>query len=196
VHIEVAPVGVPERLARPQMVIRNDSDDPDSNRRGGGRGDSDGASTRVQVLEQHRWTSAFDSELRDAFAGAISTRAGAVDVTRGGRLPGQPVYRVAIRVRYLDAILDRQVDAGFGWTITRSDDSRSAICHAAVSQPIGAGMDELVQGIQQTVAAAAHRIAAQISQLQANGSATCEPVASPSASPAAGAARPLAVRIR
>ena len=53
VHLEVGPVGVAERLAKPQIVIRSNG------------GDSDSA--RIQVLEQQRWSSTFDSELRDAF---------------------------------------------------------------------------------------------------------------------------------
>jgi uncharacterized lipoprotein YmbA len=163
IHIEVAPVGVPERLARPQMVVREEGSNP-----------VEGASTRVQVLEQQRWSSPFDSELRDAFGGAIAARAGAVDVTRGGRLPGHPVYRVAIRVQHFDAVLDRQVEARFGWTITRSDDARNAICQVAVSEPAGSGLNGMVQGVQQAVAAAAGQIAAQILQLQATGAARCD----------------------
>jgi uncharacterized protein len=163
VHIDVAPVGVPERLARPQMLIRNAT-----------RNDADPVSTQVDVLEQQRWVSPLDTELRDAFAGAISARAGAIDVTRGGRLPGQPVYRIAIRVGYLDAVLDRQVDAVFGWTITRSDDSRHAICEVSVSRPAGRGMDALVQAVKQSVAVAAEHIARQIMQLQESATAACD----------------------
>jgi uncharacterized lipoprotein YmbA len=162
IHIEVAPVGVPERLARPQMVIRNAS-----------RSAAGPVSPQVDVLEQQRWASSLDSELRDAFAAAIASRAGAVDVTRGGRLPGQPVYRIAIRVGQFDTILDRQVDAVFGWTITRSDDSRHAICEVPVSRPAGKGMDELVQAVKQVVAVAATNIATQLLQLQARGAADC-----------------------
>jgi uncharacterized lipoprotein YmbA len=163
IHIDVAPVGVPERLARPQMLIRNAT-----------RNDADPVSTQVDVLEQQRWVSPLDSELRDAFAGAISARAGAIDVTRGGRLPGQPVYRIAIRVGYLDAVLDRQVDAVFGWTITRSDDSRHAICEVSVSRPAGRGMDALVQAVKQSVTVAAEHIARQIMQLQQGATAACD----------------------
>jgi len=172
--IEVAPVGVPERLARPQMLIRNAGGDA-----------KETVGPQVDVLEQQRWTSSLDSELRDAFAGAIASRAGAVDVTRGGRLPGAPVYRIAIRVGHLDAILDRRVDAVFGWTITRSDDSRHAICEVSVSQPAGKGMDALVQSMKQVVARAAERIADQVAQLQANGSAACDSGANAGSRPAA-----------
>jgi uncharacterized lipoprotein YmbA len=168
VQLELVPVGVPERLARPQMVVR--SADP-------------GPSTRVEVLEQQRWSSSFDSELRDAFATTIASRLAAVDVTRGGRLPQQRVYRVAVRLRYYEAVLDKQVDADFGWTITRSDDSRNAVCRLFVSEPAGPGIDGLVQGLQQAVAAAADRIAAQIALLQAAGTAGCEATATTRAAP-------------
>ena len=170
IHIDVGPVGVPERLARPQLVIRSNDDDS-------------GASTRVRVLEQQRWSSSFDSELRDAFGSAIAARAGAVDVTRGGRLPGHPVYRISIRVQHFDAVLDDRVDARIGWTITRSDDNRSAICQATVSGPGGKGLDDLVQGVQLVVAEAADRIAAQVVQLNASGKASCDGAAEPSPAP-------------
>ena len=158
IHFEMAPVGVPERLARPQMVVRNEAD---------------ASSTSVNVLEQQRWTSSFDSELRDAFGVAIAARLGAVDVTRGGHLPGHPVYRIAVQVRQFDATLAKEVDARFGWTITRSDDDRNAVCQALASQAVGPGMDELVQGIQRVVAATADRIAAQIAALQESRTARC-----------------------
>ncbi len=158
IHFEMAPVGVPERLARPQMVVREDAD---------------ASSTSVKVLEQQRWTSPFDSELRDAFGVAIAARLGAVDVTRGGHLPGHPVYRIAVQVRQFEATLGKEVDARFGWTITRSDDDRNAVCQALASQPVAAGMDELVQGIQRVVAITADRIAAQIVALQEGRPAPC-----------------------
>ncbi len=161
IHIDVGPVGVPERLARPQLVVRGNG--------------SDEASTRITVLEQQRWSSSFDSELRDAFGSAIAARAGAVDVTRGGRLPGHPVYRVAIRIQHFEAIVDDRVDARVGWTITRSDDTRNAICQAAVSAPAGKGIDDLVQGVQEVVALASDRIAGQLLELQAAGRASCPP---------------------
>lgn len=159
IHFDLASVGVPERLARPQMVVRSAAD----------RG-----STRVDVLEQQRWSSPFDSELRDALASAIASRLGAVDVTRGGQLPGHPVYRIAVRLRQFDAILDQRVNADFGWTITRSDDERNAICRSFDSEPVSAGMDGLVQGVQRAVANTADRIAAQIARLQDNRSAPCD----------------------
>ena len=134
-YVEVGPVGVPERLARPQIVVRSDADP---------------ASTRVDVLEQQRWSASFDRELRDAFAVAVAAQAGAVDVTHGGLPPGQPVYQVSIQLRRFDATPGTAVDAAYGWTIRRSDDDRNTLCQVAVSEPVGAAMDA-VQHHRETV---------------------------------------------
>lgn len=157
-YVEVGPVGVPERLARPQMVVRSGTDP---------------ASTRVDVLEQQRWSASFDRELRDAFAVAIATRLGAIDVTQGGLPPGQPVYQVSIQLRRFDATPAAAVDAVYGWTIRRSDDDRNALCQASISETVGESIDAVVNGVQRTVAQAAARIAAGIAQLERSGRADC-----------------------
>jgi uncharacterized lipoprotein YmbA len=157
-YLEVGPVGVPERLARPQMVVRREADP---------------ATTRVDVLEQQRWSSSFDRELRDAFAVAIAARLGAVDVTHGGRLPGRPVYHVSIQLRRFDATPGSRVEAVYGWTISRSDDNRSTLCQVLATRTVDPGMDALVHGIQRTVAFAADRMAAAITQLERTGRADC-----------------------
>jgi len=66
--IEVLPVSVPERLARPQIVVRTDD-------------------ARVDILEQDRWSAPLNNELRDALASGIANRLGAIDVTRSGVRP-------------------------------------------------------------------------------------------------------------
>src|ERR1700732_3881590 len=48
IFIDVGPVGVPERLTRPQLVVQ--------------QGD------RMEILEQDRWTSSFNNELHDTLA--------------------------------------------------------------------------------------------------------------------------------
>jgi uncharacterized lipoprotein YmbA len=101
--IDIAPVAMPERLARPQLVVS--------------RTGMPGA--EVALLEQHRWTSSFESELRDALAAGIATRLGATDVTKGARLAGAPAWRVAVQLQRLDLIEDQRADAAFSWTVRR-----------------------------------------------------------------------------
>ncbi|MGE0802884.1 MAG: membrane integrity-associated transporter subunit PqiC [Lautropia sp.] len=178
IQIDVATVAVPERLARPQLVVRH-AGDP--------------ATARIDVLDQTRWSSSFDSELRDAFGAALAARTGGVDVTRGGRLPGQPVYRVSLQLRRFDAVVNQRVDAAFGWTLTRLDDGRGSSCESshgeAIAAPAAAGVgtpaagssrrdgpdyDALVQAMRRIVGQAADRIARQLVALQTTGSARCD----------------------
>src|SRR5450830_412121 len=153
--IDVAPVSVPERLARPQIVVRTDE-------------------TRVDILEQDRWSAPFNNELRDALASGVANRLGAIDVTRGGRPANQPVYRIVAELRQLDAVRGGKVDATFGWTITRSDSSASAVCRLRVTEPAkGAGIDGVVQGMQLAVGNAAAAIAADVTALRDGKSSVC-----------------------
>ncbi|WP_081768706.1 membrane integrity-associated transporter subunit PqiC [Herbaspirillum sp. RV1423] len=154
-YIEVLPVSVPERLARPQIVVRTDD-------------------TRVDILEQDRWSAPFNNELRDALASGVANRLGAVDVTRGGRPAGRPVYRIVVELRQLDAMKGGKVDAAFGWTITRSDDNSSAVCRLTVLEPApGVGVDGVVQGMQRAVANVANAIAADVAALREGKTGVC-----------------------
>ena len=154
-YVELAPVAVPERLARPQMVVGRQN-----------------GSVQVDVLEQHRWAASFENELQDALAGGIAARLGALDVTKGGRQPSQPVWRIAVQVRQFDAIDGGRVDAGFNWTLRRSDETRTMVCQLNVGESVAGGIDALAQGAQRVTAAAATAIARSVSAARANPAAT------------------------
>ena len=151
IFIELAPVAVPERLARPQMVIR----------KAGAR------SAEVELLEQHRWASSFDSELRDALSSGIAARLGAIDATKGARQPGQPAWRIAVQLRHFDAVENAHVDAAFSWTVRRSDGARSAACQWSSREPVVAGIAALAQGAQRVTSSAAQAIARHVAALNA-----------------------------
>lgn len=154
-YIELAPVAVPERLARPQMVVRRPT---------GG--------VQVDVLEQHRWASSFENELRDALGSGIAGRLGALDVTQGGRQTSQPVWRVAVQVRQFDLVDGGRVDAGFSWTLRRSDEARTVVCRLDAGEATGSGIDALAEGAQRVTAAAAAAMARSVNAAQANPGAT------------------------
>ncbi|OAK61235.1 hypothetical protein A3K87_22310 [Variovorax paradoxus] len=154
-YIELAPVAVPERLARPQMVVRQPN-----------------GSVQVEVLEQHRWASSFENELRDALASGIAGRLGALDVTKGGRQTSQPVWRIAVQLQQFDAVDGGRVDAGFSWTLRRSDEARTLVCQLNLGEAVGSGMDAVARGAQRVTAAAAAAMARSVDAARANPSAT------------------------
>lgn len=153
--IEVMPVAVPERLARPQLVVRSDA-------------------TRLEVLEQDRWSSPFNNELRDALSAGLAARLGAIDVSRGGRPADQPSYRINVELRDFDAARNGQVQASFGWTITRSDDRRSAACRLTVVERVAGGSNaDVVTATQKAVGQAVQAIADNVRALQAGQGGQC-----------------------
>ena len=147
--IELAPVAMAERLARPQMLVRKAPA-------------SGGASAEVELLEQHRWASSFENEMRDALASGIAARLGAVDLTKGGRQPAQPAWRIAVQLQNFDAVENSRVDAAVSWTVRRSDGERSTTCQWSGSEPVGSGIDALAQGAQRVTAKAAEAIARHV----------------------------------
>lgn len=157
VFIELAPVAVPERLARPQMVVHQ----------------AGGQSAEVALLEQHRWSSSFENELRDALSSGIAARLGAIDVTKGGRQPSTPAWRIAVQVRQFDAVENTRVDAALSWTVRRSDADLGAACQWRTSEPVGHGIDALAQGAQRVASNVSDAIARHVAQLQQNPGATC-----------------------
>ncbi len=160
IFIDVLPVSVPERLARPQLVVRS-------------RGSV--SETQLLILEQDRWSSPFNYELRDAFAAGIANQTGAVSETRGARSPDQPGYRIAIELSQFDAIAGDRVQARFGWTITRSTDGRSAVCYAAITEPVSGGIEDMVKGVQRAVASVVADISKNLIELETDNAAICAP---------------------
>ncbi len=156
--IELAPIAMPERFARPQLVVRQ---------KGAGAG------PEVDILEQHRWSSSFENELRDALASGIAQRLGAVDATKGGRARGQPVARIAVQLRQLDAVESSRVDAGFSWTVRRTEEGPAVACQLFVSEPVGGGIDALARGTQRATAQLADAIARSVTAMQANAANAC-----------------------
>ncbi|SEA02979.1 membrane integrity-associated transporter subunit PqiC [Variovorax sp. YR216] len=157
-YIELAPISMPERFARPQFVVRK-KDAPDS--------------PAVDILEQHRWSSSFEDELRDALGSGIASRLGAVDVTKTGRQRGQPATRIAVQLGQFDAIEGKRVDASFSWTVRRTDEGPAAGCQLSLSEPVGSGFDALAQGAQRVTARLADAIAGSVSALKANQVPAC-----------------------
>ena len=157
--IELAPIALPERLARPQLVVQQQGS---------------AQSPQLQVLEQHRWASSFENELRDALASGIAAQLGAIDLTRSARQPGQPAWRIAVQLRQFEAVENTRVDAAFSWTVRRAGEDRSAACHWSATEPVGTGIDALAQGAQRLSARAAEAIARHLAALQANPAASCQ----------------------
>ncbi|MES2580314.1 MAG: PqiC family protein [Pseudomonadota bacterium] len=161
IAIEILPVNVPERLKRPQLVITAKN------------------SSQLKILEQERWSSSFNDELQDAFVSGISNQLNAIDISRGGRTANQPTYRIAIVLQQFNATPGEQVQANFGWTITRLDagarsaDKRALSCQTTITKTVGDDMDAVVKGVQEAAADVIQAISANVTSLNSGEEAKC-----------------------
>ncbi len=147
-QVAVAPVQVPEGLARPQLVVRRTADAP---------------AGRIEILEQSRWASSFDEELRLAFADGIASALGARDVSLGGALADLPVWRVGIQLRRYEAIPGNRVALVFDWSVGRADQALQIACQTGIVRALPAGsIDDLVQGVRAVVGQTAQAIAESV----------------------------------
>lgn len=159
--IEVLRVNVPERLKRPQLVISSNN------------------AAQLKILEQDRWSSSFDDELQDAFVSGISQQLNAIDISSGGRIANQPIYRIAIVLQQFNATPGEQVEANFGWTITLLNsgktlaENRSLSCQATINKTVGNETDAVVNGVQAAVADVIQAISANVSSLNNGEQAKC-----------------------
>lgn len=158
IFIDILPVNVPERLARPQLVIRSRDSSTE---------------TQLFILEQDRWSSPFNYELRDAFASGIANLTGAVNRAQRGRTPDQTVYRIAIELSQFDAIINDSVKARFSWTITPPADARGATCYAVITEPVAPGVEGVVGGVQRAVASVVTGISKNVIELDMGHVPTC-----------------------
>lgn len=136
------PVGLPESLDQPQLVIRK----------------SDSA---VMVLEQARWSEPLSQELRGALSAQLSRRLGTQDVNGLSAPAGQDVLRIKVQMRRFDAWPGEQVSLTADWTIVQStQQERRVSCHTELSQPVGADVGAVVQAQQRLVASLSDAVAA------------------------------------
>lgn len=150
VWIEVAPVRVPERLNRKQLVVR------------------DGGGDALTLLEQSRWSAPLPDELRDALSQRLQVVLGAVDVYQQGLSDVQPLYRVTTEVIRMDAELGQRAAATINWTVRRLPDGKMVAGRTQADLPAPGGAEGVVAAYRQVVNNTAADIAAAMEGLRLN----------------------------
>ena len=146
--IEVAPVRVPERLNRPQLVV------------------ADGSDGGLKLLDLSRWSSPLPDELRDALSQQLQASLGAVDTYQQGLSDVAPVYRVTTEVVRLDADLGQRASATIAWTVRELPDGRVLSGRTHAELPAPGQVDGMVSAYRQIVAATAADVAAGVQSLR------------------------------
>jgi uncharacterized lipoprotein YmbA len=148
IWIEVAPVRVPERLNRPQLVV------------------ADGSEGGLKLLDLSRWSSPLPDELRDALSQQLQARLGAVDTYQQGLSEVTPVYRVTTEVVRLDGDLGQRAAATIAWTVRKLPDGKVLSGRTQTELPAPGQVDGMVTAYRQIVATTAADIAAGVQSLR------------------------------
>jgi len=148
IWIEVAPVRVPERLNRPQLVV------------------ADGSEGGLKLLDLSRWSSPLPDELRDALSQQLQARLGAVDTYQQGLSEVTPVYRVTTEVVRLDGDLGQRAAATIAWTVRKLPDGKVLSGRTQTELPAPGQVDGMVSAYRQIVATTAADIAAGVQSLR------------------------------
>ncbi|ULX53286.1 hypothetical protein A9P79_14895 [Cupriavidus taiwanensis] len=151
--LEVAPVRVPERLNRPQLVVRDGQN---------GSGNDAG----VRLLDLSRWSAPLPDELRDALSQRLQATLGAVDTYQQGLSDVQPLYRITTEVLRLDADVGQRAGATINWTVRRLPDGKVVSGRTQAELPAPGAVDGVVAAYREIVASTANDIAAGVQALR------------------------------
>ncbi|NOV23003.1 membrane integrity-associated transporter subunit PqiC [Cupriavidus necator] len=149
--LEVAPVRVPERLNRPQLVVRD-----------GGNG----SDASLRLLDLSRWSAPLPDELRDALSQRLQATLGAVDTYQQGLSDVQPLYRITTEVLRLDADLGQRAGATINWTVRRLPDGKVVSGSTQAELPAPGAVEGVVTAYREIVASTARDIAAGVQSLR------------------------------
>ena len=161
--IEVLPVGIPERLNRPLLVIQD------------GQGKS-------EMLDNSRWTSTLGAELRDGLSASLQQKLGAVDRYTSGMAGGKTSYRIATDFSRFDIVENSKqnhIVVAVAWIIKRETTNQSTDvlksnnqlnCRMDFNYPIQAGdkIPEIVNASRQSLNRVSDAIAASVISFENN----------------------------
>ncbi|WER46655.1 PqiC family protein [Cupriavidus sp. WKF15] len=149
--IEVAPVRVPERLNRPQLVVRDSRN---------------GNEAGLRLLDLSRWSSPLPDEMRDALSQQLQASLGAVDTYQQGLADVSPVYRITTEVVRLDADIGQRAGATINWTVRRLPDGKVVSGRTQSDLAAPGEVEGVVAAYREILSAAANDIAAGLQALK------------------------------
>ena len=139
-RIDVRPVKVPAAVARSQFVIQVNP-------------------SQVKVLEDDRWASSLQDEIRYALIAGVSQRAGSPDAKALDRGEDVPDYQVAVAVQRFESWPESHVLVDVVWNVRRSPDFETLTCRSVVTEPVSGGYQAIVAGHRRAIGIIAAQIA-------------------------------------
>lgn len=152
--IVLEPIRLPAQVDQPQWFVRLPDD-------------------TVAILEQDRWTSPLQDELRQALLERLGTR---WEVGTGRVVPGAgPLLRIALEVRRFDSVVGREARIDGSWSISAVEGSGSRVvqCEWSWREPAIGGTEALAAAHRRIVAHLGDALSESLDTLASGRSLTC-----------------------
>jgi len=152
--IVLEPIRLPAQVDQPQWFVRLPDD-------------------TVAILEQDRWTSPLQDELRQALLERLGTR---WEVGTGRVVPGDgPLLRIALEVRRFDSVVGREARIDGSWSISAVEGSGSRVvqCEWSWREPAIGGTEALAAAHRRIVAHLGGALSESLDTLASGRSLTC-----------------------
>ncbi|WP_052319382.1 PqiC family protein [Burkholderia sp. A9] len=156
--IDVQSVSVPAEVDRNQLVVRV-------------------SETQVEVLENERWASPLNDEIRTALSIAVTQQLSDFNARQPKQKGDAPVYRIAVHVQRFESWPDARVVIDAVWSIRPPGEVVGKLtCRSTVVEPVTAGYDALADGHRRALTTIAGHLAATVRILDsAAGGSTMTP---------------------
>ncbi|RQZ13057.1 membrane integrity-associated transporter subunit PqiC [Burkholderia sp. Bp9031] len=164
--IEVPSVGVPEQVAKNQLVVQKNA-------------------AQVDVLEQERWAAPPADEIRRALSDDLAAQLGTIDVANSAYPAGVPVYRISVNVQRFESWPGKRAAIDAVWSVRALGTQAVMTCRTSVAEPVADGYDALVAGHRRALDVIAAQAASGVRAMAARGGATAASTASGKATSAA-----------
>lgn len=152
--IEVPAVGVPEQVAKNQLVVQKNA-------------------AQVDVLEQERWASPPADEIRRALSDDLAAQLGTIDVANSAYPAGVPVYRISVNVQRFESWPGKRAAIDAVWSVRSLATQAVMTCRTSAVEPVADGYDALVAGHRRALDVIATQAAAGVRAMAARrGTAT------------------------
>lgn len=156
--IEVPSVGVPEQVAKSQLVVQKNA-------------------AQVDVLEQERWASPPADEIRRALSDDLAAQLGTIDVANSAYPAGVPVYRISMNVQRFESWPGKRAAVDAVWSVRSLATQAVMTCRTSVAEPVADGYDALVAGHRRALDVIATQAAAGVRAMAARRGAPTAPAA-------------------
>ena len=144
--LDILPIGLPEQLDQPQLVVRQ-------------------GVSGIVMADGERWAGPLGDELRQALSAELSARLATRDTAGLVKPANKPVLRIKLLVRRLDFWPGQKLELEADWNLAMVDAPGNTplaqlFCHGRFSESAKGSYPELVQAGQRVISALAARIAA------------------------------------